>query len=290
MRTFAFISQLFQSRNFPIDNIWRSDDLINHRQELAQKWLRGSGLEIGALHEPVMTGPDVKVTYVDYKSYEQNRERYPELDSSRIVKTDLVDDGFILGKVDNESQDFIIANHALEHSPDALGTLINWFKKLKSGGILYFAIPIAEKCYDNGRAITDLHHFINEHKSFSSIQVDQILTSTREHLVEFMTISDATIRQQNNVLPLLTEQEIQERATSLMEPLSQALTEIRPSEEDLIMAHVSKLNMVYDLHYHTFTPISFYQLVHYFAENYGGKLEQIQKSANIECIAVVRKS
>ena len=122
-----------------------------------------------------------------------------ELIGHNIVNTDVVDDGFILNKFPDRSLDFVIANHALEHSPDPYGTLLRWRRKLRRRGLLYFALPIAEKCYDRGRPLTSLDHLIEDHRLFTALATDQILEVTREHLREFMQISDANIRRMNEM-------------------------------------------------------------------------------------------
>ena len=137
-----------------IDDIWRDADMVSRRETLAQRFLCGRGIEIGALHKPLTMPKDVRVEYVDYKTLEENRARYPELSAEPIVETHIVDDGFVLSKFEAKSVDFIVANHALEHSPDAYGTLARWAEKTRAGGILYFAVPIADRCFDRGRELT----------------------------------------------------------------------------------------------------------------------------------------
>ena len=122
-------------------------------------------MEIGALHKPVKIRDSATVKYVDYKTLEENRKRSPELAGEEIVQTDVVDDGFVLEKIPNSSVDFIVANHALEHSPDPYGTLLTWKDKIAVGGILFVAVPIADRCYDRGRPITTLKHLLEDHLS-----------------------------------------------------------------------------------------------------------------------------
>ena len=108
-----------------IDDEFNEKDTICHREEIARD-LRGSGIEIGALHKPLKIQKYATVKYLDYKSKIENEQRYPELVDFEIVETHIIDDGFVLNNVELNSLDFIIANHALEHSPDALGTLEKW--------------------------------------------------------------------------------------------------------------------------------------------------------------------
>jgi len=78
----------------------------------------------------------------------RNIKRFPELNASEIVVTDCIDDGFNLTTIPEESQDFLIANHVLEHAPNPIQVLINWTKVLKRNGIFFITVPIGKKCFD----------------------------------------------------------------------------------------------------------------------------------------------
>ncbi len=56
-----------------------------HRKN-AFPFLRGSGLEIGALHEPFPVPAGIKVTYVDNLTVEEAVARFPEIDASKITR------------------------------------------------------------------------------------------------------------------------------------------------------------------------------------------------------------
>src|SRR2546421_13075309 len=90
------------------------------RSELARHFLRGNGLEVGAAYSPLDVPPETGVTYVDRMTDEELRGHYPEL-AELIIPVDLVDDAERLTTVPDESQDFIIANHFLEHCEDPIG-------------------------------------------------------------------------------------------------------------------------------------------------------------------------
>jgi hypothetical protein len=87
---------------------------------LARRYLHGSGLEIGALHRPLPVKQGTRVTYVDRLDQRGLRAHYPELASHEFVNVDIVDDGETLGSIAQESQDFIIANHCIEHCENPL--------------------------------------------------------------------------------------------------------------------------------------------------------------------------
>lgn len=272
---------------FITDDEFEGLELICRRSVLAEFYLFGNGLEIGALFNPLPIPARCTVQYVDYKSQEENRVRYPELANQTIVKTDIIDDGFILNKVENNTQDFIIANHALEHSPDPFGTLLRWMSKLKQKGIIYAAVPVATKCFDNGRSITSIDHFINDHKYFTLLDKSALLKTTDQHIEEFLRVSDKNIREAMNMSD--SDAEYKERLrTDLMTGLTDALNKIN-TYEDAITAHITHVNRLYDIHYHTFSPSSYETFLQFFCDQTGAKLQTVIKNATSEIIGVIKK-
>jgi hypothetical protein len=66
---------------------------------LASEYLRGNGLEIGALHNPLPVPPHVQLRYVDRMSVADLRAQSPELQGQRLVEPDVIDDGERLATV-----------------------------------------------------------------------------------------------------------------------------------------------------------------------------------------------
>jgi hypothetical protein len=270
---------------------------------MSARWVRHRGLEIGALHRPLWLPPGARVEYVDYKTRAENVDRYPELAGQTIVETDLVDDGFSLSRVADGSVDFLIASHALEHSPDPLSTLQIWRNKLRPQGVLFLAVPIAERCYDNGRPITSLAHLREDQQLFQRGDVAAILARTRDHLLEFLRISDANIRKMNH-MPAVPDEQLVESADRLMDGLAQATAALDPESLGsttpsasatasqaygaLMSAHIHALNFKYDLHYHTFSPTSYRDLLIGFGRDHGMRLVELRKSGSGECIGVLK--
>jgi SAM-dependent methyltransferase len=134
------------------------------RFELAAHYLFGEGLEIGALHLPLAVPDDVKVRYVDRLPVAQLRHDYPELAEWNLVEADIIDDGEVLSTVADCSQDFIIANHFLEHCEDPIAAIQNHLGKLREGGILFYAVPDKRYTFDWPRPVTPLEHIIADHE------------------------------------------------------------------------------------------------------------------------------
>lgn len=127
---------------------------MNVRKELAAKFLRGAGLEVGALQRRLDVSDHCSVTYVDRMPLSDLLVHYPELLGQPLQEPDLIDDGETLAKVDSSTQDFVIANHFLEHCENPIQTIANLTRVLKEGGILYMAVPDKRFTFDIERPIT----------------------------------------------------------------------------------------------------------------------------------------
>lgn len=134
------------------------------REFVADTFIRGHGIEIGALHMPLGVPRSAKVKYVDRLSVADLRKQYPELADKELVKVDILADGEKLESVQDSSQDFVIANHFIEHCQNPIGALINMFRVLKSGGVLYLAIPDKRDSFDRDRPVTTLEHLFRDYE------------------------------------------------------------------------------------------------------------------------------
>ncbi|HEY9910174.1 MAG TPA: methyltransferase domain-containing protein [Thermosynechococcaceae cyanobacterium] len=140
------------------------DPTILRRRAVTEQYLSGNGLEIGALHKPLEVPELVRVTYVDRLSVADLREQYPELAGLDLVEPDILDNGETLGTIETDSQDFVIANHFLEHCQDPIRTIANLLRVLKPEGILYMAVPDMRYTFDVHRPITDIAHILRDYQ------------------------------------------------------------------------------------------------------------------------------
>ena len=129
--------------------------------------LNGEGLEIGALHRPV-NAPHLSVKYVDRLPVAELLKQYPELAKEKIVEPDVLDDGETLGTIPSASQDFVIANHVIEHMSNPIGTLLNWQRVLKPGGRLFLAAPDKRYTFDIERELTPIEHLMADYENPSA--------------------------------------------------------------------------------------------------------------------------
>lgn len=148
--------------------------------------IRGDGIEVGALHSPFdLSGLAVtRVRYVDRMSVADLRKQYPELDGHPLVEPDVIDDGQVLSTVPDESLDFIIANHMIEHCDNPLGTLRNWVSKLRPGGVCFVALPDKHKGWDERREVTTLEHMVEDYRTSPA----ERRRRNREHFREWVEL------------------------------------------------------------------------------------------------------
>jgi len=136
--------------------------LLSRRMALASLWLRGSGAEIGALHNPLPVNADTLVRYVDRLPAEKLREQYPDLADLALVSVDILDDGEKLSLLPDDSQDFVIANHFLEHCQDPISAIRAHLRVLAPQGILFLAVPDRQRTFDRKRQATSWEHILHD--------------------------------------------------------------------------------------------------------------------------------
>src|SRR4051794_4349755 len=132
------------------------------RRELAERYLTGDGIEIGALHRPLVVPRTARVRFVDREDVAALRRHYPELQDLELVTIDIVDDGESLATLADASVDFVIANHFIEHTQSPLATLRSHLRVLRPGGVLYLAVPDKRHTFDVAREVTPLEHVLHD--------------------------------------------------------------------------------------------------------------------------------
>ena len=137
------------------------------RKGLADRFLLGSGIEIGGLQRPLLVGGNAQVKYVDRMPVCELRSQYPELASVPLVEVDIIDDGERLATIRDLSQDFVIANHFIEHCQNPVLAFSNMLRVLKNGGVLYLAIPDKRFTFDRHRPDTPLDHLVKDYEKGS---------------------------------------------------------------------------------------------------------------------------
>jgi len=137
---------------------------LTHRR-FGYEFIRGSGLEIGALNEPADLPRGVKVQYFDAVDETKAAALYPEIPRDKLVKVDVLGDldrdG--LGQFGDGSFDFVIMNHVLEHVANPVKVVREAFRICRKEGIVIIAIPDKEYTFDRGRELTSWEHLWNDY-------------------------------------------------------------------------------------------------------------------------------
>ena len=221
------------------------------RSELAARLLQGEGLEIGPLHQPLAMPPQARVRYVDRMKTPDLRREYPELADWNLTEVDVVDDGEQLLTIAEESQDFIIANHFLEHTENPIHTIETHLGKLKPGGLLFYAVPDKRFTFDFRRSVTPLEHMVADYEHGPE-------HSRSQHYDEWARL----------VFPVEGETEVQ------------ALARARKLEAD-----------AYSIHMHVWTQAEFLRLILHCRERFDEAFDiEATAKVGIEFIVVLRKS
>lgn len=233
---------------------------LDGRAELATRYLAGEGLEIGALHQPLAMPPHARARYVDRMTPEELRVEYPELAEWDLTEVDIVDDGERLATIAADSQDFVVANHFLEHCENPIGTIEAHLGKLKPGGVLFYAVPDMRYTFDFRRPVTPLDHMIGDYERGPE-------GSRREHYEEWARfVIDEESPSVGTAEEAASEEWVREKARALDEA-------------------------EYSIHMHTWTQVEFLRLILACRERFGNGFDvEAAVRQGMELIIVLRKA
>jgi predicted SAM-dependent methyltransferase len=141
------------------------DGHMSEKREHLARWLTGHGIEIGALHRPLKVPASAHVRYVDRLPETELRKHYPELDGQPLAPVSILGSAEDLSSIQDDSVDFVIANHLLEHLEYPIRGLAEFHRVLRAGGLVYMALPDQRQTFDRYRALTPVEHLLLEHRS-----------------------------------------------------------------------------------------------------------------------------
>lgn len=156
---------------------------VTTRARAAALYLEGNGLEIGALHSPMPLPATARARYVDRMPVAELRRQYPELDGHTLIEPDIIADGERLDPIPDESQDFVVASHFLEHCQDPIGALGHMLRVTRPGGIVFLAVPDKRFTFDRRRPVTTFAHLLQDHREGPE-------GSKRAHFEEWATLAE----------------------------------------------------------------------------------------------------
>ncbi|MEQ1911956.1 MAG: methyltransferase domain-containing protein, partial [Vicinamibacterales bacterium] len=91
-----------------------------------------------------------------------------------------------LTMVDDESYDFVLSSHCLEHLADPLGGLEEWMRVLRSGGVLALVVPHKDATFDHRRPVTSLQHLLDDRERRTA-------EDDETHLDEVLRLTDLSL-------------------------------------------------------------------------------------------------
>jgi glycosyltransferase involved in cell wall biosynthesis len=137
-------------------------------REIVSSGLTGSGIEFGAGDNPFPVPIGCKVRYADRLSQDAFAMQYHSGEQIDAVTPELLTGLCEMEGVAEESLDFVIASHVLEHTPNPLLALRTAYSRLKPGGKLVLVVPDKRYTFDKERALTTLDHLVLDYNTPSS--------------------------------------------------------------------------------------------------------------------------
>jgi predicted SAM-dependent methyltransferase len=176
------------------------------------KYFEGIGLDIGPFDKPFVESeyPYAVVKYVDKYSPETLRLLFPEIVNLKPIPADFEWDisenglGF-----DNNSYNFIILSHVLEHIANPFLFLKQSYDKLIDGGVLYLAVPDGRFSDDQGRKLTQYEDLeCNFEKRITTITDLQVVDYLHSKTIREVGWVKEWIASGQAFTPAILEQEI----------------------------------------------------------------------------------
>ena len=212
-----------------------------------------TGLEIGALDRPLVEQPVEgaagKIFYLDHLSAADLRRKYaadPAVDADRIVEVDFIcPDGNILKSVGDQTFDYIVASHVVEHVPNPIQWLKDLFQILNPGGMLFLVIPDKRFTFDIQRPLTTFGQMVESYLNKRTIPP---VSAVYDQFSSAMTVDGGGVWAGSvnsaDVLPMGTSTDAWSAAKTV---------------------HADKT--YFDVHVSIFTPWSFFEAIRKLIEN-----------------------
>jgi SAM-dependent methyltransferase len=114
------------------------------------------------------------------KIHPQNGFRF---DTQRAPGRQFIAEASDVGFIPENTYDFVLSSHMLEHSANPVRVLREWLRILRPGGTLFLVLPHREGTFDHLRPVTPLDHLL---KDFERQTGEDDLT----HLPEILALHD----------------------------------------------------------------------------------------------------
>ena len=140
--------------------------------QLAHQILDGlRGLEIGAAsHNPFGLNTRNVAPREGYEFYVREQEKLGEVAAPVHIwgTADAV-------PVPDQSEDFIVSSHVVEHLPNVIGAFLEWNRIIRPGGYVFMIVPLRGALpADAERSITSLEHLIEDYRQDLTLDTHSI--------------------------------------------------------------------------------------------------------------------
>jgi hypothetical protein len=129
------------------------------------------------------------VRYVDRWSPDENRALFPDLDDGAVFQSPDVVCNFdedLLHVFGDETQDFVVCSHVLEHLANPLGFLADIYRVLRPGGVVLILLPDRHRTFDQSRSPTPLAHLVSDYEA-------RVREVDADHIQDFLLKTDANL-------------------------------------------------------------------------------------------------
>lgn len=164
-------------------------------ESFSMRWLRGSGLEIGAGKSPTPFFGNTVITYCDIDPDHNFGAAASDVISS--VDSDNFKEAI------NQEFDFVICSHVLEHVDSFIRAIENLLSVIKKNGIVYLVLPDIDYLHDkNWLPYFDFEHHILEYHNpmaysklhdelYINTVIDYIDNSQNDHAILTVAYRDS---------------------------------------------------------------------------------------------------
>ena len=137
-----------------------SESVNLERRAVAERFLRGYGIEVGAGDRPFPVPSHVRVFYGDIRDAASVEDYFKTAD----VRAGSPIDAQTFAGVADASLDFVISAHVIEHLRDPIGSIVNAIRVLRPGGIHILTVPDMRFTFDRDRPETTVEHALRDYE------------------------------------------------------------------------------------------------------------------------------
>jgi SAM-dependent methyltransferase len=159
-----------------------------------QEFLKGDGIEVGAMSAPafIRHAKSIRIADIDCAENQQLKAQNLELGGlyrGYFPKVDIIipRNDRPLKSVEDSSVDFVFSSHSLEHAPNPICSLIDYYRVVKDEGIVYSIIPNKHNTYDRKRKDTPISELIHKWKNnifeYKLSEFEELYQNTIDHPV-----------------------------------------------------------------------------------------------------------